>query len=198
MIKVVGFDLMGAIFSEPHIVSNLLFPMLPEPKNYILVKERYNLYTEGKISNEEFWTSIIKNDYKMFEKNYLDSFNLDKNYSIVITYLKQKYRLGIISNLPIEWGDYLIKKFKFDRIFDPIIISGKVKVTKPHLEIYRAFQLKVKVPFNEIIFIDDKKSALKPAKSLGMKTIWFNRERDKSNFQPDYTIKSLVELKEIL
>ncbi len=198
MIKIVAFDLMGVIFDESHIISNLLFPMLPEPKDYNFVKEKYNLYTEGKISNEEFWTNILKNDYKKFEKYYLDSLKLDVNYDKIISYLKRKYKLGIISDLPKEWGDYLIKKFELDKIFDPITISGKVKVAKPNLKIYKIFQKEAGVSFNETIFVDDRKSCLKSAKLLGMKTVWLNREEDKLDFTPDYTIKSLLELKGIL
>ena len=197
MIKWVAFDLMGVIFSESHLVSNLLFPMLPEPKDYSFVKERYTLYTKGKISNKEFWRSMLKNDYKSFERKYLDSLKLDKDYGKIISYLKQKYRLGIISNIAVEWGDYLTRKFGLN-IFYPIVISGDIKVTKPDLKIYKIFQKKVNIPFNEIVFIDDKKSNLKSAKLLGMGTVWFNKQKDDFKVKPDYVIKSLSDLKRIL
>ena len=199
IIKMVAFDLMGVLFTEPHIISNLLFPMLPEPKDYFLVKEQYNLYVVGRISHEEFWKGVLrKKDYVIFEKEYLNLLKLDEDFDDVIGYLKQKYKLGIISNLPHEWGEYLIKKHRLDQTFNPIIISGKVKVKKPDLEIYRIFQRESKIPFNEIIFIDDRKLALKSAKSLGMRSVWFSKEDNGFNFTPDYTIRRLSELKEIL
>ena len=59
-------------------------------------------------------------------------------------------------------------------------------------------QKKSNIPFEEIIFIDDRKKNLKVAKVLGMKTIWFKKENDEFEFEPDYTINSLIELKKIL
>ncbi len=195
MIKLIAFDLMGVIFTEPHIISNLLYSLLPEPKDYAFIKEKYSLYTKGKISNQEFWKSVYKGyNYEDFEKTYLDKIKIDKDYKEIINYLKQKYELGIISNLPKEWGEYLIKKYELDKVFNPIVISGEVKVKKPNTEIYKIFQNEVKTQFNEIAYIDDRKSNLKPAHILGMKTIWYKKEEDNLNFMPDYTINRLKEL----
>lgn len=198
MIKLVAFDLSGVLFIESHIVRNLLYPMLPEPKDYREVKEKYKRFRSGEITSHQFWKSILGKDGESFERKYLDSFVLDPHYFDVVTYLKEKYKLAILSNMPAEWGDYLIKKFGFETLFDPIVISGKVRASKPNKNIYKILQKKSKVPFEQMIFIDDKKKCLKPASQLGMKTVWFNRERDEFDFHPHYIIKSLQDLKKIL
>ena len=192
----VVFDLAGVIFTEPHIITNLLYPMLPQPKNYSRIKERYEKYKDGKITNKEFWNGV--KNYKVYEKSFLEKFKLDLYFFSVVNYLKEKYRLAILSNLPLEWAEYLIHKFNLNAYFNPIVVSGKVKVSKPNRTIYLILQKKSNIPFEEIIFIDDRKKNLKVAKQLGMKTIWFKKEDDEFEFEPDYTINSLIELKKIL
>ena len=92
----VVFDLAGVIFTEPHIITNLLYPMLPQPKNYSRIKERYEKYKDGKITNKEFWNGV--KNYKMYEKSFLEKFKLDLYFFSVVNYLKEKYKLAILSN----------------------------------------------------------------------------------------------------
>jgi FMN phosphatase YigB (HAD superfamily) len=206
MIKAIAFDLMGVIFKEAHIVRNILYPMLADKYQYDFVKDKYIKYNKGEISNKEFWKFFFLDDFqkaKKFEKKYLDAFKLDDNFFEIIDYLKVNYSLGVISNLPKEWGDYLIYKHNLTRFFNPIIISGVYNIMKPDLAIFNLFVKLSKYTFSETLFIDDKISALLAAKKLGMNTVLLNKEiSDLSEIEKkesiDYFIKEFNGLKKIL
>lgn len=197
-VKLVVFDLMGVIFVECHIVRNILFPMLPEPKDYDAVKKQYLLLHDGSISTKDFWKNINIKDYKDFQKKYLDKIKLDQNYVNVIDQLKTKYKLGILSNLPLDFAKYLTNKHNFKNIFSLILVSGKTGFLKPKTEPYKLLIKKTKLPAEQVVFIDDRKNNLVNAKKFGIKTIRYNRESDELKFNPDKTIKNSRQLLKIL
>ena len=121
MIKSIAFDMMGVIFEEAHIITNKLFPMLPEPKDYSLIKSEYKKYMVGINNHYTFWRNIKQSS--KIEHKFLNSLKLDKDLLKITRYLKPKYALGIISEHSIYWSNYLIKKYDLDKIFYPIIIS---------------------------------------------------------------------------
>ena len=199
MTKLIVFDLMGVTFTQGHIISRLLYKMLPKSrKDLDFIKKKDYLYNEGKINDKEFWESIVGHNYKKLEKEYLDSFKLDPSYKSIVKYLNKKYKLAILSNLGAYWAHYLIHKFKFNKNFDHIVVSGDVKATKPHYKIYRILKKKSKINFKQMVFIDDKPKNLRSASKLGINTIWYKKEKKRIKFEPDHVINSLGELKNIL
>ncbi len=197
MIMIVAFDTMGVLFPEAHMVRNGLMKVLPN-RDYSTVKHFYNLYTLGRISREEFWSRLNIKDFEKVERKFLNLFDIDKDVFDVLRYLKQKYRLGIITNHTTEWFEYLDKKFGFSKFFSFVVISSDVKERKPSSRIFKIFLEKANVDGNEVYFIDDKLENLKSASQLGIKTIWLKREEQKNKFKPDFVITRLCQVKEIL
>jgi len=191
--RLIAFDLMGVIFTESHIIKNGLFLLLPEPKDYRQVKAVYNLYNLGLITREEFWKKLGCD----LEREFLESLKLDPEARDVLSYLKNRYRLAVLSNLPADWARWLLRHHQLEDFFSPIIISGEVRMKKPELGIYSLLKQKSCLPFNQLALVDDKKSCLQPASALGMKTIWVKKEDDKK-FEPDFQIDRLSELKRLL
>ncbi len=196
--KVVVFDLMGDIFKEGHIIKKSLFPMLNRKNikiSYERLKDLYVKYTLGKISQENFDKFVPKE----VERIFLDSIELDKDAFKIVKWLKKKgYLLGILSNIPKPWGDYLIKKFGLEKYFSVIIFSGEYGTRKPDEELYKIFVEKAKVKPQNCYLIDDTLINLKAARFLLMKTIWRRKEKQEIIFIPDYTITKLIELQKIL
>jgi FMN phosphatase YigB (HAD superfamily) len=81
------------------------------------------------------------------------------------------------------------------------VISSDVQSRKPDEKIYKVLigrlQSRQIIP-QQCIFIDDRLKNLKTAKDLGTKTIHLKKEEDNFDFQPDFTIRTLREIKEIL
>jgi len=194
MIKLIAFDLNGVLLRSGHLVSENLMSFVNKP--YPFVKKKYILYSLGRISREEFWKAVGIPP-EVGEKKLAESveINFDINW---LKSLKNNYRLAIFSNLPREWIDILL----FDRIpkemFDFVILSGDVGARKPDGKMYKSLLEKSGFSSNEILFIDDKKSNLMVAKEIGMVTVWMKGKGDDAPFEPDFTIKNLSELNNLL
>lgn len=201
MIKVVAFDLMGVVFTEGHMIKNVLMPLLKEhgiktEKDY--VKAQYKLVTKSKIPDNMFWESIDVSDYHDLEKEFLDKFILDPDFKTTVAILSSDYRLGILSNLSIDWGKYLIDKFRFNDYFSLIITSGVERILKPDSKIYEIFREKSGADPDQILFVDDKKENLISANEVGIKTCWYRREEDELDFLSDTEIAKLSQLPNLL
>ena len=189
---------MCTVFKEGNIIKNLLLPIAHKEGikiSYKRLKSIYIKYALGKIDQDEF-NKIVP---KEIEKKFLDSIPLDKSALETVNWLKKKrYLLGILSNMPKPWGNYLIKKFKLDDYFSIIVFSGEYGIRKPHEKLYLVFVEKTRVKPQNCYLIDDKLINLKEARFLLMKTIWRKREKQEILFIPDYVITDLKQLKKIL
>jgi FMN phosphatase YigB (HAD superfamily) len=200
MVKCVVFDLMGVIFSEGHIIRKILHPMLENRFSYDYVKKMYLEYTDGNLKNEDFWRKFFpKGSYKEFERKFLDSIQIDKDFYMVNKELKRrKLKLAVLSHLPKEWGIYLVRKNKIDKIFDVIVISGEYKIKKTDRQIYEILLKKLDQSASDCIFVDNDLSYLQTASKVGFKTVLMEKEEVRGEFKPDFLIKSLKELIQII
>lgn len=197
-IKCIFFDLMGVVFTEPHIITNLLYPVLPYPKDYDFIKQKYEEYVVAKMTNREFWEAIKIKKWKSFEKEYLNKFEIDSEFEFIINYLKSKYKLAVLSDMAKEWGVYLIQKHNLNAFFDLIMLSGNYGIGKKDLKFFKFAIKNSGFSFNECCMIDDRLRVLDLASKSGMKTVWLEREKDKTKFVPDYHILKLNEIKSIV
>lgn len=193
-IKNIAFDLFGVLITEPHVISNSLYNLLPEDKKCPHVKEEYELLSNGLISEVEFWETIGIKEWKEFRTVYLNSFELDPDFESLVKSLPTNISAGILSNCCSEWFEFLGAKYKFGKYFNPIVISGRQKVGKPNDQIYLDYIEMANIKSDEILFIDDRKRNLIPASRLGMKTVWYQKEIDDNKYSPDTTITNLKEL----
>ncbi len=117
--------------------------------------------------------------------------------------LKAKYKLGLVSNF---YGNVsiLCEEAGFAPFLDVIVDSDKVGLRKPDPEIFKLALSRLNVGPPESAFVGDSFSQdIKPAKGVGMKTIWLKTEHTApfpGNWEDfvDVKINSLGKLKEIL
>ena len=194
MSKAIIFDLGGVIFEEGHWVRNLLHPLVS--KTYPEVKKAYVSYSKGEIDKEEFAELLSIKHVDRLVTQILDSLKLDKDFYSLMNYLKNKYKLCICSGLPQDWLNELEQRYEFNEIFE-LIVTSSVGAEKPDPELFRILLDKIKVPAQDCYLIDNLLVNLKIGHSLGMKTIWCKKEEETLDFEPDYTIKGLINLKDI-
>jgi HAD superfamily hydrolase (TIGR01509 family) len=146
------------------------------------VKSQYrDLADLGKISDSEFWVQIL--DHFGIQATdgdkEIDSYIVPVEGTLDIARsLSEKYRVAILSNDSKEMGALRRKKFGFDEIFDPIIISGYFGVKKPDAGIYNILLEELEVPAEECLFIDNNLDNVNGARAVGIRTILFeNAER---------------------
>jgi len=197
-ITIIAFDLFGVIFTEGHLISKVLMQLLPTRCDKAQVKTLYEAFGIGAIHENEFWEGLAIDDTDGIRRDFLDSFRLDEDYHAVIKALLPQYRLAILSNLPPDWADALVEKFRFSETFKPCYFSGFAGCKKPQAEIYQQFLSQAGVAARQVAFIDDRLENLDTAHKLGMQTIYYQKDMKQHDFEPDHTIHRLKELLPLL
>ena len=97
---------------------------------------------------------------------------IEENVNILLDLSESGYKTYILSNFIKEAFKFVKEKFGFFTLFDGQIISGEEKVIKPEKAIYESLLRRYQLIPEESLFIDDILFFLKPAKKLGISTIW--------------------------
>ncbi|NVM17549.1 MAG: HAD family phosphatase [Candidatus Lokiarchaeota archaeon] len=139
----------------------------------------------GTISIEDAKNNFISKYPK--EKDFLTLFfnhwmemltPIEENLKILKDLRDLGYRTFILSNYIKEAYEYIQNKYDLFSLFDGQIISGFEETIKPEKAIYVKLLNRYHLIPEESLFIDDVLFFLKPAKKLGMNTIWNQPETD--------------------
>lgn len=77
-----------------------------------------------------------------------------------------------------EWVEYCELTYDYHKLFDKIVYSYEVGVSKPNKDIFLSLLKKLKVKPEQCLYIDDYIKNIDAAKELGMETIQFISARD--------------------
>ncbi|MHA2289153.1 MAG: HAD family hydrolase [Promethearchaeota archaeon] len=173
-----------------------------KPNEFLLKFTRDQKYIDqflSKVTRSKVWLELdrgkisLENAKKMFvaryplEKDFTEQFfdqwmdmltPIDENVAILKELKEQGYKTYILSNYIKEAFDYCVSKHTFFSLFDGQIISGIENINKPDRAIYELLINRFELNPEKSLFIDDVLYFLKPAKKLGMKTIWNRPETD--------------------
>jgi putative hydrolase of the HAD superfamily len=120
----------------------------------------------------------------------------------LLTVLKTKYRLSLVTNGPSDVQRNEIEWLNIEKYFDDIIVSGEVGYAKPDPRIFKVLLTKLKITPSQIIYVgNSQEHDIKGAKKAELKTIWINRKNERllpETPKPDYEITTLSELINIL
>ncbi len=86
---------------------------------------------------------------------------------------KNGNRVFVLSNMHIDSIDFIEQKYPIWDVFDGMVISSRIQMVKPELEIYQHLLEKFDLIIETTIFIDDIPENLEAASKLGMKIIRF-------------------------
>ena len=119
--------------------------------------------------------------------------------------LHGRYRIGLISDTGMTPG-WVIRRvldnYGLLQHFHCTVFSDEVGFPKPHPEMFRRAIDGLNEQPDEIVHVGDLlRTDIVGAKSIGMKTVWFNRKnkpREAVNVAPDYEIGDLSELLPLL
>ena len=82
-------------------------------------------------------------------------------------------RLFVLSNMHLASIAYLEQHHAIWDLFDGIVISSRIQMVKPELQIYEYLLKLYRLEPSETVFIDDLRENLLAASSVGIKTIQF-------------------------
>src|SRR3989338_10237204 len=138
----------------------------------------------GKLPKQKIIEILSKNfgiDSKKLKKFYLNSYkkNFKQNkelFNKLFKLKKQGYKVAVLSDQWFLSKEALMPK-KLYKHFDEVIVSCDVGIRKPNQKIYQLAVKKLNFSPKEILFIDNQKWNISPAKKLGMKTILFKSNK---------------------
>ena len=98
-----------------------------------------------------------------------------RNARAALERLGRDARLGVVSNFYGNLDD-MLEEAGLAPLLDVVVESAKVGIEKPDLGIYRAALDRLVLPAGEVVMVGDNFARdVKPAKALGMQTIWLRR-----------------------
>ena len=196
LIKAIFIDFAGVITKQGHF-NHFIESAKDNTLSLNELQELYNAAKVGKISESEYFD-------KVFVGSVLDEsiskFELKKG---ILDFLqKNTLPIFIASNQVKRFEMFFLKKFGLVKYFNDIFISSEIRLKKATPEFYQFILDKTEYNPKEVLFIDDLKANLVYPKEIGMKTIWVNNndsaQRNKIDFNADYTINSLTKLEKII
>jgi HAD superfamily hydrolase (TIGR01509 family) len=157
---------MGQFFKE----NETLFSGNPE------ILDKLNSQIDlGQITRKEFFeglSSVAQIPADELQANIDRQMIPDKNLAALIRKIKPNFKTAIISDAGKE-EIAVIYNDKLDSLFDEIVVSYQVGVTKPAREIYLECASRLDVKPSECIFVDDSETNLKGAREAGMQALLY-------------------------
>ena len=176
------FDLGGVFFDwDPHYFYKNVFDDHVERDNFLqnICNDDWNIQQDAGRLIKDAEIELVKNfpnyekEIKLYYKNHRKMFRQIFQQSVdILNDLKEKnFECFVLSNWSWETFEGMEKEYPFLRKFDGFIISGKEKLVKPNLEIYKLAISRFNLIPNETVFIDDRKENIEAAKMLNFLTI---------------------------
>jgi len=159
----------------------------------IFKKSDYSAVTKDEINADKIERLYNHADDQKLLTDIKANLNLDKNelgkalYCIPAKYekfpgiwellpkLKESFKLGVINNGNALAKNYWDERFDFS-IFDIFVNSTIEGIGKPDPRIFIIACERIGVKPEDCLFMDDSLENINAAKSLGMETIWWNKE----------------------
>lgn len=169
----------------------------------------------GTLTKEELheirWVTVFKalgieKDGIAFEDIYVENLSSTVCYIDgaidLLKYLSSKYTLYTGTNGSAFIQHRRMKAFGLDKYIKKAYISDEIGHAKPSAEYFNACCNDIGITdLSEIIMIGDSLFAdINGAKNYGIKTIWYNyyNKENTSDIVPDYCVKKLCEIKNII
>lgn len=183
MIKAVIFDCFGVLTESTHkLFYKTYFAEQPEKVEQALLLD--DAANKGNISLDEFHSGlaelagISEREVSDFVTRHLPNEDL---LVYIQNHLKPGYKIGFLSNVADDLMDVLFTREQ-QALFDDVILSFQVGMTKPQTEIYKLSANRLGVEPKECVFVDDVQKYIDGAKVAGMQGILYT---DFDNFKQE-------------
>lgn len=118
------------------------------------------------------------------------------NIKLLFLDLKNNFKMVLLSDAPVIWVNKVLEYLEIKDIFKGHIFSGEGDIRKEFGNAFKEITKKMYIKANECIVVGDQEETdIIPAKEIGMKTIYINK--NESNIA-DYTINNIFKLKDVL
>ena len=175
MIKAIIFDCFGVLTEDAWLA---FCSTLPAGEGLNQAKQLNHQYDAGVLSFDEFIQGVESvTGHKAQEiEDIIMHKDFSKNTALLeyIKNLKNRYKIGLISNIATSWirDDFLTPEEQ--SYFDDMVFSFEVGVTKPNPKIYELAAERLGLWPEECIFTDDIERYCQAAEEVGMKSIVYS------------------------
>lgn len=183
MIKAVIFDLGGVYFEDGTVkFINKLSQQINKPQEFLydlFRKGKSVEYRENKISGDEFFeyaSEQLDNKISPFEINLMwvsEYTEIPGTRKFIEKLKSQGIKVAVLSDNVPERINYLQNKYSFLELFDDVVLSYEVNLTKPSEEIFKLALDRLNVDPAEAIFVDDRQVNIDSSIALGIPSILF-------------------------
>jgi len=97
----------------------------------------------------------------------------DELLEYIRTELRPHYKLGILSNASHNVAEKIFTPEQLG-LFDEVVLSHHVGLTKPHLEMYNHIVKLLDVPAGACLFVDDQERHIVGARAAGMRAVLYH------------------------
>ena len=182
MIKAIFFDIGGVLLDTRLLAGR--FAMAFKPRDAKKFWHEINLRViplcKNQISEAQFCMQMADSEgisrakvpKNLWTKDFKKLVAIDKKVLGIAKQLRQKYKVGIISNTLGRHVKIMRKMGIFD-YFDAAIFSNEAGMTKDSKDIFLIAAKSIRVKPRECIFVDDMYEFVNVAKSAGMKGILY-------------------------
>jgi len=181
MIKVIALDLGGVLFLDgtKELLEQLEHEqgLDAEQIRSILKSEQTSLLRKGMLTDQQYWEwaqQQLPAGYRAedLKRDWFESYKLDEGVSRLVQKLRdapeRTYKLVIFSGNTPDRVAYLDERYSFRRWFDDAVYSFEEGHEKPEPEFVQALIRRTRVQPQEIFYVDDKESFVKPAVERGI------------------------------
>jgi len=137
---------------------------------------------EGESSYAEIWPAVCAELERDLPLDLLikafESTPINEKMLHLARALKHRYSVGIITDNKKDRIDYLRQYQRLPEVFAPIVVSAEVRCTKVDRQVFQWAVACLGVDPEESIFIDNTASNLVAPAAIGMKTVYFDDERN--------------------
>jgi putative hydrolase of the HAD superfamily len=146
--------------------------------------------------------ALVAETHAAFRQDWFERMALAEDAAPTLLALRQRYKLGLITNGPSAIQRAKIERFGLAEYFDELIVSGEVGVAKPDPAIFRLALERLGVESAEALFVGDSPEYdLRGAVAAGVPFVWMNsrgQELPEGIARPLATIERLGELPALL
>lgn len=195
MIKGIIFDFEGPLMTnEKWLVWRKYDEIKRLEKGSIkhLIRQYWEGAHVGKYDNvfDFYEKAKLKGDVTAFELDKIlnEIYSTQKlNFEMVdfIKSIKDRYTISLFSNFTADLNKFLIDKFNIYNLFDVVINSYDIKLKKPYPEAFNYVLDKMKLKFDEVVFVDDQEKNIEGSKNIGIKTILY---KDMEQFKKEFSL----------
>lgn len=107
---------------------------------------------------------------------WLQAITVDGNDEQLLEYilgLRQKYKIGVLSNVGKDGLLRYFTRAQLDTYFDAVVVSGEIGYAKPEPEAFEITAERLGVRADECVFTDDQQDYCDGARGVGMQAIWY-------------------------